>query len=169
MHQKILQLPWQVITGCVPFSHIRVDVAVMVQVIAGHRPDRLPSGFSNQLWKLLETTWHEEQVSQPSKRPRIPTIIDQLDKDAHQWQKSIQLPSPVQMGAHIVKTCQTTGAFESTHRSTITHQGRPSHPPHQADPRQTVQHHPVKVRIADRLQRFLRKPLGFSLGLSPGV
>jgi hypothetical protein len=68
----------------------------MFKVLQGDRPDRPPSGFSDQLWKLLVTTWHAEQGTQPSKRPPTSTILDQLKEDVHSWGKSIIPPVLIQ-------------------------------------------------------------------------
>jgi hypothetical protein len=64
----------------------------MFKVLQGERPDRPPSGFSDQLWELLVTTWHAEQGSQPSKRPLTSTILYQLEEDVRWWRKSIIPP-----------------------------------------------------------------------------
>ena len=68
----------------------------MYKVLQGERPDRPPSGFSDQLWELLVTAWHAEQGIQPSKRPPTSTILDQLEEDVRWWGKSIIPPILIQ-------------------------------------------------------------------------
>ena len=92
MPRSILQPFWQVTTGSPPFSSIENAAAVVYKVIRGNRPSRPSSGFSD-LWGLLQATWLEENASQPPKRPRNLTIIDQLNNDAYQWQESIRSSS----------------------------------------------------------------------------
>ena len=69
----------------------------MFKVLQGERPDRPTSGFSDQLWGLLVTTWLEEKATQPSKRPPTSAILDRLKEDVSSWGKpSIQLMVPTQ-------------------------------------------------------------------------
>ena len=67
----------------------------MFKVLQGERPDRPPSGFSDQLWELLVTTWRTEQGSQSPKRPPTSTILDRLEEDVRWWGKSIIPPTPI--------------------------------------------------------------------------
>lgn len=110
----------EVITGSPPYSYIPAGPAVMYNVLEGVRPRRPCSGFSNQLWGLLETTWLTECASQPSKRPQIPTIIERLENDVHDWGKTIIPPAPVrkERSAEGVASDQSeAAASESDQRS----------------------------------------------------
>lgn len=103
----------------------------MFKVVKGVRPDRPSSGFPDELWMLLEATWRTEYASQPSKRPRIPVIIDQLRKEAHNWREPTTLPSPVQTGIHGTSVIARdvhlqSHPVESTDGSTVWFDGRPS-------------------------------------------
>ena len=89
----------QVITGCPPFNSVLRWPAVMYKIIEGDRPGRPSSGFSDQLWELLVSTWCAEYGSQPSKRPSTSVVLDRLGEDVHNWGKSIIPPTPVQKGA----------------------------------------------------------------------
>jgi len=70
----------------------------MLEVMRGRKPGRPPSGFSDALWDLLLTAWDAEHGSQPSKRPPIQTILNQLLVDANEWDQLIMLPTPEQGG-----------------------------------------------------------------------
>ena len=85
-------LPVQVITGCPPFNGVPAT-AVACQVVEGVRPSRPPSGFSDQLWELLMSTWRAEYGSQPFKRPSTSTILDRLREDACNWGESVAPPT----------------------------------------------------------------------------
>ena len=67
----------------------------MCRVLEGGRPNRPPSGFSDQLWELLVSTWCVEDGSQRSKRPPTSVILGQLREDVHKWGKSITPPALV--------------------------------------------------------------------------
>jgi hypothetical protein len=60
-------------------------MAVAYKVLQGARPDRPSSGFSDELWGLLVSTWAQEQATQPSTRAPISAILDQLRRDVHNW------------------------------------------------------------------------------------
>ncbi|KAF9648296.1 kinase-like protein [Thelephora ganbajun] len=82
----------EVLTSCRPFNNIARDVTVMYKVLQGERPERPCVELSDQLWTLLETSWHVEHRSQPSGRPPTSTVLNRLEKDAPNWGKSsIQL------------------------------------------------------------------------------
>ena len=61
----------------------------MYKVLEGGRPDRPPSGFSDQLWRLLVCSWSVEHDSKSSKRPSATTVRDQLREDARNWGQSV--------------------------------------------------------------------------------
>lgn len=65
----------------------------MYKVLKGERPDRPLDGLSDQLWKLLATTWLAERWSQPSKRPLTSTVRSRLNEDLHNRRKSIVPPT----------------------------------------------------------------------------
>jgi len=83
----------EVLTGRVPFGRAS-DAGVVKRVIGGTRPDRPKTGFSNGLWDLLRLSWSEEYESQESKRPPIPLILEQLQKDSSAWFATARLPFP---------------------------------------------------------------------------
>ena len=166
--------------------------AVTYNVLQGVRPDRPRSGFSNQLWGLLEATWLPEHASQPPKRPNISVIIDQLRKDAGDWNKSIILQNPRQIGTpdtltkgskarllpQLAESADGMAASQSggtTLSSTDQSSGnvalpRNSYHPFQTNPNQVVQHNTRKSKIAQRMRRFfnldfLKRPRGFAADL----
>jgi len=65
----------------------------MLEVMRGKKPGRPPSGFSDALWNLLLAAWDAEHGSQPSKRPSIQSIVDQLREDVDEWDQLIILPT----------------------------------------------------------------------------
>jgi len=68
----------------------------MYKVMNGEKPGRPPSGFSDALWNLLLAAWDADHRSQPSKRPFIQSIADQLQEDVDKWNQLIDLPTPEQ-------------------------------------------------------------------------
>jgi len=66
----------------------------MLEVMRGKKPDRPPSGFSDTLWNLLLAAWDAEHRSQPSKRPFIQSIVNQLQEDVDEWDQDMILPPP---------------------------------------------------------------------------
>lgn len=70
----------------------------MYKVIEGDRPSRPSSGFSDQLWELLASTWRTEYGSRPSGRPPTSIILDQLNEDVCDWGGSIIPPALVERG-----------------------------------------------------------------------
>jgi len=66
----------------------------MLEVMRGKKPDRPPSGFSDALWNLLLAAWDAEHGSQPSKRPPIQSIANQLQEDVDEWNQLNDLPTP---------------------------------------------------------------------------
>ena len=166
--------------------------AVTYNVLQGVRPGRPHSGFSNQLWGLLEATWLPEHASQPPKRPQISIIIDQLRKDAGGWNKSIIPQNPRQIGApdtptkgsktrllpQLAEGADDVAASQSggmTLSSTDQSSGnvalpRYSYHPFQTNPNQAVQHNTRKYKIVQRMRRFFnldffKRPRGFSADL----
>ena len=61
----------------------------MYKVLQGERPERPPSGISDQLWGLLQSTWATEQGTRPSGRPSTSAILKQLREDVHDWRPII--------------------------------------------------------------------------------
>lgn len=57
----------------------------MLEVVGGKKPNRPPSGFSDDLWNLLLKVWDPEYGAQLPKRPSIPLILDQMKEDADDW------------------------------------------------------------------------------------
>ena len=166
--------------------------AVTYNVLRGVRPARPHSGFSNQLWELLEATWLPERASQPPKRPQISIIIDQVRKDASDWNKSIILQNPRQIGTpdtltkgskarlplRVAAGVDGVAASQPGGRSlSSTDQlsdnvalPRGSYYPSQANPNQAVQHKTRKFKFAQRMRRFFnldffKRPRGFSADL----
>ena len=155
--------------------------AVAYNVLKGDRPDRPPLGFSNQLWELLEATWIPEHASQPPRRPEISVIIDQLRKDANEWNESMIPPNPRQIGTpnrpakggnHCLLLQAVEGAdsagteksgggtFSLTDRSSdsVALSRDPPYYPSQTNSNQAVQRGIRKPKFVKRLRRF------FSLG-----
>lgn len=150
--------------------------AVTYNVLQGVRPDRPRSGFSNQLWRLLETTWLPEHASRPPKRPQISIIIDQLRRDADNWNKSMIPPNPRQIGAPDMPTkgsdtylllhaAEGVGSVETdrsgsrTLSSTERTSGnvvlpRDFHHPSQTNSNRAVQRNTRKSKFAQRIRRF---------------
>jgi len=68
----------------------------MLEVMRGKKPDRPTLGFSDALWNLLLAAWDAEHGSQPSKRPPIQSITNQLREDVDEWDQLIVLQTPEQ-------------------------------------------------------------------------
>ena len=84
-------------TGCQPFEHTDLEVAVIRKVLSGTRPDRPTVGFSDPLWALLSETWLEEYESLPPTRPDITAILEQLHDEAETWSPTGRLLAPLPM------------------------------------------------------------------------
>ncbi|KAF7318578.1 hypothetical protein HMN09_00368200 [Mycena chlorophos] len=67
---------YEIFTGNVPFFEITRDVAVMLHVIQGHRPERpsssSPHPIPDALWSLMQECWHAEPTD---RRPTAAQII----------------------------------------------------------------------------------------------
>lgn len=64
---KFLPCTPQVLTGCVPFSHIKNDAKVVITVVEGGRPRRTQcSQITDDIWKVLEMCWNAEPEQRPS-------------------------------------------------------------------------------------------------------
>lgn len=85
------------LTGKRPYDNTLRDFIVMLEVVEGKKPSRPPSGFSDNLWNLLLEVWDPEYGSQPSRRPSIPSILDQMREDAEGWDQSLILGQPLQV------------------------------------------------------------------------
>ena len=73
----------------------------MARVLRGARPDRPPSGFTDQLWKLSTATWLEERGSEPQRRPSTSTILDRLNKEVDNWGRSIVPSAAVENNSRV--------------------------------------------------------------------
>jgi len=66
---------FQVYTGHPPFSEVRHDITVALQLVGGVRPKR-PSNvsriMSDDLWNLVEACWSHKI----SDRPNMATVVD---------------------------------------------------------------------------------------------
>ncbi|PFH48107.1 hypothetical protein AMATHDRAFT_6095 [Amanita thiersii Skay4041] len=53
-----------------PFAEVRLDSAVMLQVLRGVRPRRpdIDTGLNDSLWKLMGRCWHGEPVKRPTSK-----------------------------------------------------------------------------------------------------
>ena len=57
----------QIITGCIPFSHLKSDAGVVLFVVSGGRPQRPSSLHMNdEIWVMLERCWHVDPMQRPS-------------------------------------------------------------------------------------------------------
>ncbi|KAJ6529772.1 kinase-like domain-containing protein [Mycena capillaripes] len=52
-------------TGSPPFSDVQPEVAAMLRVIQGERPQR-PAGLSEDLWNLVSTAWAADRHTRPT-------------------------------------------------------------------------------------------------------
>ncbi|KAF7377580.1 Protein kinase domain-containing protein [Mycena sanguinolenta] len=69
---------YEILTGQVPFHELRSDMAVMMKVAGGYRPQR-PKSCSrttafHSLWELMQKCWHGEEGN----RPTTPKIVESL-------------------------------------------------------------------------------------------
>ncbi|KAJ7651156.1 kinase-like domain-containing protein [Roridomyces roridus] len=73
---------YELFAETLPFPEIRSDIAVVMAVLAGQRPTRLPSlsGTSalDALWALLQESWD----ATPKNRPTAAQIVERLQDDA---------------------------------------------------------------------------------------
>ncbi|KAF8145052.1 hypothetical protein K438DRAFT_1442790, partial [Mycena galopus ATCC 62051] len=69
---------YEILTGNIPFPELKNDAAVMLRVLGGDRPRRLPacSGppWLDSLWDLLQICWTENQ----RERPTAAEIVERL-------------------------------------------------------------------------------------------
>lgn len=52
-------------TGNPPFSNIKPDMAAMLKVLAGERPER-PAHMSEELWGLVAVAWAQDFRARPT-------------------------------------------------------------------------------------------------------
>jgi serine/threonine protein kinase len=75
----------QILTGSQPFAETKRNESVAIGVVAGKRPVRPPNsrkmGFSNDLWKLLDSCWKAKSA----KRPTAKTVREFLQGAATTW------------------------------------------------------------------------------------
>ncbi|KAE9402923.1 kinase-like protein, partial [Gymnopus androsaceus JB14] len=69
-----------IITGSPPFSEVKPDIAVSIQVMHGFRPLRPVEGFSDRLWTAVERCWLA-----PDKRHTVKTFMVELSMQ--EWTK----------------------------------------------------------------------------------
>lgn len=55
----------QILTGELPFSHLKYDTAVILSVMRGGRPQRQP-GIKDSVWSILQQCWLPEPTQRPS-------------------------------------------------------------------------------------------------------
>jgi serine/threonine protein kinase len=57
----------EILTGAIPFSHIRRDASVINYVVSGGRPkqERYPQ-IDIEIWKMLEACWHVDPIQRPA-------------------------------------------------------------------------------------------------------
>ncbi|KAJ7858072.1 kinase-like domain-containing protein [Mycena olivaceomarginata] len=79
---------YELLTGAAPFPELHTDGAVLMAVINGRRPSRLPScsGTSSLdgLWNLLQNCWEET----PELRPTASQLVERLMGDDIQVKKT---------------------------------------------------------------------------------
>jgi len=57
----------EIITGCVPYSHLRSDPAVIFEVMSGGRPKHQTCPQINgEIWQMLEKCWDTDPDRRPS-------------------------------------------------------------------------------------------------------
>jgi hypothetical protein len=72
-----------------PFSHIKSNTAVVIQVYGGTLPNKptdpeaIRKGFNDDLWKLLQSCW----ATDPLSRPSIQEVIAGLNN----WQRGLPM------------------------------------------------------------------------------
>ncbi|KAJ7633219.1 kinase-like domain-containing protein [Roridomyces roridus] len=81
---------YELFAGTLPFPEMRLDIAVVMAVLAGQRPTRLPSlsGTSalDGLWALLQECWN----ATPESRPTAAQIVQRLKGDGIGARESTQ-------------------------------------------------------------------------------
>ncbi|KAH8806761.1 kinase-like domain-containing protein [Flagelloscypha sp. PMI_526] len=55
----------EVITGQPPWSNVREDAKVILNISQGKRPDR-PNDFGNDIWSIIESCWDQDPMTRPS-------------------------------------------------------------------------------------------------------
>lgn len=83
----------EVLTGRPPFGRSS-DGRVVRKVMDGVRPERPNSGFSDELWNLLQLSWSEKHENRESPRPSITLILEQLQTDSSSWFSTPRLAFP---------------------------------------------------------------------------
>lgn len=80
------------LTGKRPFNDIKGELTVILEVaINGKKPDRPHPEFPDALWNLLLKAWDPEHQSEPSERPSIQQVMNQLKEDANDWDRFVIL------------------------------------------------------------------------------
>ncbi|KAG6908624.1 hypothetical protein DXG01_003949 [Tephrocybe rancida] len=80
---------FEILTGQVPFSHIRNDFAVMMHVTSGGRPPRpdppnsVPE-MTDDIWSLLERCWIQDPRERPTSADIIHTLSTTVEQDTRQ-------------------------------------------------------------------------------------
>ncbi|KAG6827695.1 hypothetical protein H0H93_015420, partial [Arthromyces matolae] len=75
---------YEIFAGQVPFTHITRNSTVIYKVLSGERPSRPTSnslswnvwGLTEGIWSMMELCWNAD----PTKRPTIEAVIEQLEK-----------------------------------------------------------------------------------------
>ncbi|KAJ7651271.1 kinase-like domain-containing protein [Roridomyces roridus] len=81
---------YELFAGTLPFPEMSSDIAVVMAILAGQRPNRLPalsgSGALDGLWALLQECWH----ATPENRPTAGQIVQRLKGDGIGARESTQ-------------------------------------------------------------------------------
>ncbi|KAJ7575487.1 kinase-like domain-containing protein [Mycena floridula] len=71
---------YEVYMGVPPFSQYRLDFPVILDVLAGCRPQRTSGLFSDEIWAMIEACWSH----QPSDRPSAAMVVRALQQPSSQ-------------------------------------------------------------------------------------
>ncbi|THU90223.1 kinase-like protein [Dendrothele bispora CBS 962.96] len=84
---------YEILSGRIPFSHIRISTAIIFHVLSGKRPQRPEDNetISDEIWQLIEACWAQESTTRPS-ATEVGTRLQQLVS----YPKSISGESPLQ-------------------------------------------------------------------------
>lgn len=110
----VFQLSWafiklpQILTGAVPYAHLKQDHQVLLELVRGKTPARPKASeyITDDLWQLITHCWKRDPVGRPKMRSVFERVaqfksetieedVEMIDISADETQPSTQSPASV--------------------------------------------------------------------------